>query len=110
MKVKTIFSSLCLSVMLILAACGNGDGNKNATEVPSSGGSTIQIDDSSTVFPIMEAITLEFVANEVDVKAPIGVSGSGDGFEKFALGETDINNASHPIKDEETQKTEEEQY
>src|SRR5690606_14075186 len=42
-----------------------------------------------------------------DVKAPVGVSGTGGGFKKFIAGETDISNASRPIKDEEVQLLEE---
>lgn len=112
MKAKAIFSSLLLSAAL-LSACGNGDGSKSATgnaapdnDNQQSGG-TVQIDGSSTVFPIMEAISEEFAAVQPDVNAPIGVSGSGGGFKKFTQGETDISNASRPIKDEEIQKAEE---
>ncbi len=111
MKIKAIFSALILFVAL-LTACGNGDGsegttgNANNSDDQQSGG-TVHIDGSSTVFPIMEAISEEFAAVSPEVKAPIGVSGSGGGFEKFTLGETDISNASRPIKDEEIQKAEE---
>lgn len=112
MKVKAMFSSLLLSTAL-LTACGNGDGSESTAENTKNNDTheqsrgTIQIDGSSTVFPIMEAISEEFAAIEPDVKAPIGVSGSGGGFEKFTLGETDISNASRPIKDEEIEKAEE---
>jgi phosphate transport system substrate-binding protein len=49
----------------------------------------------------MEAVAEEFSIANPDVKATIGVSGTGGGFEKFIAGETDISNASRPIKDEE---------
>jgi phosphate transport system substrate-binding protein len=61
----------------------------------------IRIDGSSTVFPITEAVAEEFLAVYPDVKIPVGVSGTGGGFKKFIAGETDINDASRPIKDAE---------
>ncbi|MCB9063068.1 MAG: PstS family phosphate ABC transporter substrate-binding protein [Halobacteriovoraceae bacterium] len=58
----------------------------------------VSIDGSSTVFPITEAIAEEFRSVQPRVKVNIGVSGTGGGFKKFLKGETDINNASRPIK------------
>nr|WP_188453954.1 PstS family phosphate ABC transporter substrate-binding protein [Virgibacillus oceani] len=86
-----------------LAACGNGDGSSSAEEEQK-----VEVDGSSTVFPIMEAVAEEFSAENPDVKVPIGVSGTGGGFEKFIAGETDISNASRPIKEEEKKLLEEE--
>ena len=61
----------------------------------------IIIDGSSTVFPITEAVAEEFRMIYPDVEIPIGVSGTGGGFKKFVIKETDINDASRPIKDAE---------
>ena len=61
----------------------------------------IIIDGSSTVFPITEAVAEEFRMVYPDVNIPIGVSGTGGGFKKFVIKETDINDASRPIKDAE---------
>jgi len=61
----------------------------------------IKIDGSSTVFPITEAIAEEFLAEHPDVKVPVGVSGTGGGFKKWIAKETDINDASRPIKEQE---------
>ncbi|ASC74004.1 Putative substrate binding domain of ABC phosphate transporter [Halomicronema hongdechloris C2206] len=61
----------------------------------------IQIDGSSTVFPITEAMAEEFMAENSDVRITVGVSGTGGGFSKFCNGETDISNASRPIKESE---------
>ena len=60
---------------------------------------SIQIDGSSTVFPITEAMAEEY-RNQVDSDAQIsvGVSGTGGGFSKFCNGETAISNASRSIK------------
>lgn len=64
---------------------------------------TIIIDGSSTVFPITEAVAEEFHKVYPGISTPIGVSGTGGGFKKFIVGETDISNASRPIKDSEAE-------
>lgn len=61
----------------------------------------VKIDGSSTVYPITEAIAEEFRVNQPKVKVTVGVSGTGGGFNKFSRGETDINDASRPIKSQE---------
>ncbi len=63
--------------------------------------STIEIDGSSTVFPITEAMAEEFISAGNDVNVIVGVSGTGGGFKKFCAGETVISGASRPIKDSE---------
>ncbi len=59
---------------------------------------TIDIDGSSTVFPLTEAVSEEFLKVNKDVRVPVGVSGTGGGFKRFCAGETAISNASRPIK------------
>jgi phosphate transport system substrate-binding protein len=61
----------------------------------------IVIDGSSTVFPITEAAALEFAAVAPAVQVQLGVSGTGGGFAKFCAGETQISDASRPIKQSE---------
>ena len=64
--------------------------------------SVIKIDGSSTVYPITEAVAEEFQKEQGGkVKVTVGVSGTGGGFKKFVRGETDISNASRPIKQSE---------
>jgi len=58
----------------------------------------ISIDGSSTVYPITEAVAEEFQKIEKGVKVTVGISGTGGGFKKFCTGETDISDASRPIK------------
>ncbi len=62
----------------------------------------VEIDGSSTVFPVTEAVAEEFQnATKQGVRVTVGISGTGGGFKKFARGETDISDASRPIlKDE----------
>jgi phosphate transport system substrate-binding protein len=67
-----------------------------ATDSPLAG--TIEIDGSSTVFPISQAVAEEFRKVHPDVQVPVGVSGTGGGFKRFVVGETQISNASRSIK------------
>ncbi|MBS1271684.1 MAG: Protein SphX [Candidatus Marinimicrobia bacterium] len=67
-------------------------------------GGTIAIDGSSTVYPITEAMAEEYMKQNRRVRVTVGTSGSGGGFQKFATGETDISDASRPIKETEIEK------
>ena len=62
---------------------------------------TIEIDGSSTVYPITVAVAEEFRKIYPDVQVPVGISGTGGGLKRFTVGETSISNASRPIKDKE---------
>jgi phosphate transport system substrate-binding protein len=75
-------------VLASLLSCG-GSGNKQA--------GTVQIDGSSTVYPITEAIAEEFQISNKGVKVTAGESGTGGGFKKFLRKEIDIADASRPI-------------
>jgi phosphate transport system substrate-binding protein len=59
---------------------------------------SIKIDGSSTVYPITEAVAEEFKTAAPKVRVTVGISGTGGGFKKFTVGETDISDASRPIK------------
>ncbi len=61
----------------------------------------IKIDGSSTVFPITEQVAVAFNNAAPQVTIRLGVSGTGGGFARFCNGETDISNASRPIKQRE---------
>ena len=65
-------------------------------------GGEVRIDGSSTVFPISEAVAEEF-SKVADTRVNVAFSGTGGGFEKFCRGETQISDASRPIKDDEVQ-------
>ncbi|GAB4185213.1 MAG: PstS family phosphate ABC transporter substrate-binding protein [Wenzhouxiangellaceae bacterium] len=78
-----------LLLTLLLSACA--DGQRQRPQL-------IQIDGSSTVYPIIEAMVEEFqIARQGTVQMTVGISGSGGGFKKFCRGELDITNASRPI-------------
>jgi len=72
-----------------------------ATTAPALTGS-ITVDGSSTVFPITEAVGEEFNIANPGVDVSVGFAGTGGGFKKFCAGETDMNDASRPIKTEDT--------
>ena len=60
----------------------------------------IKVDGSSTVFPITEAVAEEF-GKQGKGRVIVGISGTGGGFKRFCRGETDISDASRPIKQKE---------
>ncbi|ODT64260.1 MAG: phosphate-binding protein [Phenylobacterium sp. SCN 69-14] len=91
---------LCGAAALALTACGK-TADKSGGEVKApAGGAVVQIDGSSTVFPISEALGEEFQKSS-GTRVTVGLSGTGGGFKKFCRGETDISGASRPIKKEE---------
>jgi phosphate transport system substrate-binding protein len=95
-------SAAAAALVLTLAACGGASadpGTNDAATGELSG--TIQIDGSSTVAPLSEAAAELFQEENRGVDVVVGTSGTGGGFEKFCTGETDISDASRPIKDEE---------
>jgi len=100
MKTKTI-SIFALSAGLFITACNNSQQNNEGTETKELSGA-IQIDGSSTVYPVTEAVAEQYRTIQPKVRVSIGSSGSGAGFKKFARGETDISDASRAIKDKET--------
>ena len=101
-------SGAVLLTASMITACGSS--TTTTTESPAgdtsaaSGGNlsgSVLVDGSSTVFPISEAMAEEFMKANSGVRVTVGVSGTGGGFKKFCAGETDISNASRPIKQEE---------
>ena len=106
----------------VLAACGGSSRNDDTTTAaaaPAASGTdstaapastaaadpnlsgTISADGSSTVGPLTTAAAEAFGAANSGVQVTVGISGTGGGFEKFCTGETDLSDASRPIKDEE---------
>ncbi len=64
----------------------------------------INIDGSSTVYPITEAVAEDFMDGNPGVNVVVGISGSGGGFKRFVVGDLDISDASRPIKKSEVDK------
>ncbi len=97
-------------VVAMQAGCKN---DEQASPSPSVSGSTgpapaaelagrVTADGSSTVFPITEAVAEEFQKGR-KTQVTVGISGTGGGFKKFCAGETDISDASRPIKPSEVE-------
>jgi phosphate transport system substrate-binding protein len=88
------------------AACGRSDSGSDGTNAASSNASSnlsgrIEADGSSTVGPLVTAAAEDFQAQNPGVQITVGISGTGGGFERFCAGETDLSDASRPIKDDE---------
>ncbi len=87
-----------LAGALLLSACGGQQGETVNDENLSG---NIQIDGSSTVYPVTEAVAEEFRTEAPNVKVTVGVSGTGGGMKKFSRGEIDIVNASRSMNEAE---------
>lgn len=124
MKIHKLLIVLALVALsgLLLAACagsapdtsGAADtagAEQSAGDAATAGEAAIEgdviVDGSSTVYPITTAVAEEFGAAYPGVRVSVGLSGTGGGFAKFCPGETDIQDASRPIKDEEAALCEE---
>jgi len=85
----------CLMAAVVVGACGRGTTTEQAAGELSG---LIRVDGSSTVFPISEAVAEEFKRANPKVDISVGISGTGGGFQKFCRGETDISDASRPVR------------
>lgn len=97
------YVSLAILVASVSACAGSETTGDGPTSTGSDGALSgkITIDGSSTVLLISEAMAEEFQAANKDVKITVGKSGTGGGFKKFCAGETEISDASRPIKQKE---------
>lgn len=75
---------------LVLTACGGTSKSAVSGKVATNG--------SSTVGPLTEAAGELFSDENPDVTVDTAITGTGDGIKAFCAGETDIANASRPIK------------
>lgn len=89
---RTVLLFCAAALAVVAAGCGGG-----------GGGAAITADGSSTVGPYVTAAAEGF-RDESDAKITVGISGTGGGFDRFCAGETDISDASRPIKDEEAER------
>ncbi len=115
----SVIGLLLLMMSTLLIACSGDDEEETTSPAPAPAASnsqspapapaqepaslrgTVEIDGSSTVFPISEAVAEEFNKVHPNVRVNVGVSGTGGGFKRFTVGETDISDASRAIKDSE---------
>lgn len=87
-------------VLILLAACGGGSGAAPATNEAEISGN-VAIAGSSTVFPISEGIAAEFSRGNSGVRVNVASTGTGAGFRAICAGDTQISNASRPVKQSE---------
>ncbi len=99
-KFKGIIVGTLLSVVALSAVGCSGGKAKDGANLTGD----VKIDGSSTVAPITQAVAEAFKQENSGVNVSIGVSGTGGGFKKYVTGETDINNSSRAIKDEENEQ------
>jgi phosphate transport system substrate-binding protein len=122
-KLLFLLSLVVVALAVVAAGCGGGDeesadtaaatteaadtGGAADTGAAAGGGETteelsgsIEIDGSSTVGPLVTAAAEAFQGEYPDVRATVGISGTGGGFERFCAGETDISNASRQISED----------
>lgn len=96
------FGALSLaSALLVLTACGGQNNTPSGNSTGGGASGSVAVDGSSTVAPLTEAAATSFRGKNSGINVSVATSGTGGGFKKFCAGETDISNASRPIKDEE---------
>lgn len=106
---RLLAASAALAAATALAGCGEeapasasaADAMEGQPPTASELSGTILADGSSTVGPITQAVAEEFTKLHPNVRIPVGISGSGGGFKKFCIGESDLSNASREIRETE---------
>lgn len=120
---KYLLFLLVAALAFVLAACGGGsedeategteDSTSEETETAEEGASegegsseelegNVVIDGSGTVYPLMSRLAEEYMTNaQQGVSVEVSRAGTSAGFERFLNGETDFNDASRLIKEEE---------
>jgi phosphate transport system substrate-binding protein len=94
MTVSDLRPALAALALLAAAGCGGG----SSPDGGSTRGGDIKVDGSSTVFVLSEAVAEEFTNAGNRARVTVGQSGTGGGFQKFCRGETDVSDASRPIR------------
>ena len=88
------------ALALVSAACGGGSSGGTSGGGEEVSGS-VKVSGSSTVEPISAANAEKFSSIHPEVQMSVDGPGTGDGFELFCNGETDVSDASRPIDPEE---------
>ena len=100
-----VSAAFVLAGALALSACGGqqaeSGGEATGTDGAAALSGAISSDGSSTVGPLTESAAELFMGENGGVQITVGTSGTGGGFKKFCEGQTQLSNASRPIKDEE---------
>lgn len=94
------------AVALLGTACRAPDTSGVAASGDQGLTGEISVSGSSTVEPITGLVAEEFQGSNPQVAISVDGPGTGDGFELFCNGETDISDASRPIQPEEVEACE----
>ncbi|CAN5230512.1 PstS family phosphate ABC transporter substrate-binding protein [soil metagenome] len=95
--------SAIAALSLAVAGCGGGSGGGDQSSNGSTSGGggsasgSVNVEGSSTVAPITQAAAEAYSEQNPDVNITVGSQGTGNGFEAFCAGDTDISDASRPI-------------
>jgi phosphate transport system substrate-binding protein len=93
--------AVLVALTLVAAACGDDDDDGGTAAGSEDLSGTIDVSGSSTVEPITTRVSENWEDSAPDVVVNVDGPGTGDGFALFCEGETDISDASRPIKDDE---------
>jgi phosphate transport system substrate-binding protein len=99
---KLVRVTILLYLLIPLAACSANE-TDDQPPFPADAAGLIVADGSSTVAPITLRVAQEFNIQFPKVDVQVLISGTGGGFKKFCSGETDISDASRPIKESEAE-------
>jgi phosphate transport system substrate-binding protein len=91
---------LAVTAVFALALAATATAKTSGPEVSGR----ITADGSSTLGPYTTAAAERFERANRGAQVVVGISGTGGGFERFCKGETDLANASRPIKLTEAKK------
>jgi phosphate transport system substrate-binding protein len=95
---RPLSAGLLTAFAAAFASCSGGSSSPETTGAPVANASLIRVDGSSTVYPITEAVAEDYQKANPGARVTVGISGTGGGFQKFCRDETDISDASRPIK------------
>lgn len=96
---------LAVALLLMVSACGSGETQTSTDETSPEANleeteerQYVLVDGSSTIFPLSDTMAQKFMQDNPEIRVVVGISSSGAGLKKFCIGDTDISNASRPIK------------
>ncbi|MEM1424111.1 MAG: PstS family phosphate ABC transporter substrate-binding protein [Planctomycetota bacterium] len=97
MLLRTLLLAAASLPLVLLASC-------EKVSAEGAKASSVSIDGSSTVATLTGAIATDFFRDHPDISVSTSISGTGGGFKRFVRGDTDISNASRPIKASELER------
>ncbi|GAB4552978.1 MAG: PstS family phosphate ABC transporter substrate-binding protein [Phycisphaerales bacterium] len=91
MHLRLLILTLAMLSSAPLVSCSKVSGDESTS-------AQVDIDGSSTVATLTGAVATDFFQVHPEISVSTGISGTGGGFKRFVRGDTDISNASRPIK------------